>query len=105
MSPTCFQVDDPRFPTITGTMPADSSCGNTVRVRYCTNQDSEITVRYSVNTQYKEIKENIKKYLERKKVAKIKSGWKAPKREDVVFDTKPRQSMFKNFAMNSNRGN
>ena len=54
---------------------------------------------------YQELRKKLKKYLEHKKILQIKSGWNNPKEIIPIFDVKSKQPIFKNFAMNSKRGN
>jgi hypothetical protein len=105
----CGGIDglDKVTPTnIDNTIAADSSCGHTVRVRYYTNSNYVGTIRYCQKPSYKKAKENLKHYLERKKLLKMQSGWINPPAIKNVLNIKPKHpAVFKNFAMNSKRGN
>jgi len=101
-------TDDPTQITrvdIDNTVAADSSDGVTIRVRYYTNSNYSTTIRYSVSADYRQKRENIIKYLQRKKMLQVMSGWENPKEVRSVIGGKSKQPIFKNHAMNSNRGN
>jgi hypothetical protein len=64
------------------------------------------TIRYTERPEYKETKKKVKKYLERKSLLQMKTGWSNPPEIKYTLNFKPQHpAVFKNFAINSNRGN
>jgi mevalonate kinase len=91
---------------IDNTVAVDSSDGKTFRIRHYSNSSFSTTINYTQTSGYKEAKKKLKKYLEHKILLQMQSGWVNPQEINVAVKVKPKHpAVFKNFAMNSNRGN
>lgn len=87
-----------------GCVSVDSSSNSSFRIHNYSNSSYEVVDNTEKKEKQKEVFQKIKKYLENKKLTKIKTGWVNPQKEIVCFDEKRKQPIFKNFAVNSNRG-
>lgn len=93
-----------RFDT-DGCVSVDSSYRPSMRIHNYSDNNYKSVTKQENKEKQKEVFQKIKKYLEHKKIAKIKTGWVNPQKEVVCFEKKRKQPAFKNFAVNSNRGN